>query len=71
MRESVESIARLGPYELGSVLGSGAFATVRAAVHLPTNEKVGMCRCLPTDPVICHDDFVNNRLLSNLSSRTL
>lgn len=42
MRESVESIARLGPYELGSVLGSGAFATVRAAVHLPTNEKVAI-----------------------------
>jgi hypothetical protein len=38
--ETVESIMQIGPYELGPVLGSGAFAIVRAATHVPTNEKV-------------------------------
>ena len=37
--EHVATIAQMGPYELGAVLGSGAFATVRSATHLPTGEK--------------------------------
>lgn len=40
--ETVESIMQVGPYELGPVLGSGAFAIVRAATHVPTNEKVAI-----------------------------
>jgi hypothetical protein len=37
---ATEVLARLGPYNLGPVLGSGAFATVRSAMHIPTGEKV-------------------------------
>ena len=35
--------AHLGPFTLGPSLGSGAFSTVRAAVHTPTQCRYGIC----------------------------
>ena len=37
---SVKGIKQIGPYEIEKKLGNGAFATVKAAVHLPTSERV-------------------------------
>ena len=42
---SVKGIKQIGPYEIEKKLGNGAFATVKAAVHLPTSERVCRYRC--------------------------
>ena len=38
----IDDISAIGGYELGVKLGKGAFATVRLARHMITEEKVSM-----------------------------
>eukprot|EP00911_Craspedida_sp_UC1_P002058 UC1_evm1s1589 len=56
---SVTSLKRIGCYELGRKLGEGAFAVVREARHLPTNEMVAVKLI---DKTKITDDYVQDNL---------